>query len=130
MSIRTERVAKLIQREIADILRTGFGLEQQPITTVTHTRVTNDLGIAYVYLSVMGESAQQRNATFRHLDEQTPQIRKELASRIRHQLRMVPELRLFLDETQEHSQKMEALFDRIRKERARRAPEHEDDSAL
>jgi|SRR5690606_27165084 len=120
MSIRTERVAKLLQREIADILNKDFGQDQQPMVTVTHVRVTKDLSIAYVHVSVMGETLQQRKATFLHLAEQVPSIRKELAGRIRHQLRMVPELKFFLDETQEESRKMDALFDRIREERERR----------
>lgn len=120
MSIRTERVAKLVQREVADILNKEFGQQQQPMMTVTSTRVTNDLGIAYVYVSVFGQTAQQRQAAFRHLEEQVPAIRSALASRIRHQLRMVPELRFFLDETQEQAEHMESLFDRIRAERERR----------
>ena len=62
----------------------------------------------------------QRQAAFRHLQDQIPQIRSSLASRIRHQLRMVPELRFFLDESLEQARKMETLFDRIRAERARR----------
>lgn len=119
MSIRTERVAKLLQREIADILSKEFG-EQQPMITVTNTRVTKDLSIAYVYLSVMGESAPQRQASFRHIEDQTAQIRHSLAGRIRHQLKAVPELKFFLDESLEEAQKMETLFDRIRAERERR----------
>ena len=120
MSIRTERVAKLVQREVADILNKEFGQQQQPMITVTGSRVTNDLGIAYVYVSVFGQTAQQRQAAFRHLEEQVPAIRSTLASRVRHQLRIVPELRFFLDETQEQAEHMESLFDRIRAERERR----------
>jgi ribosome-binding factor A len=120
MSIRTERVAKLIQREVADILNKDFGQQQQPLITVTDARATADLSIAYVYVSVYGETKAQREATFNHLQDQVPQIRTELANRIRHQLRVVPELKLFLDESQQRVQRMENLFDRIREERQRR----------
>jgi ribosome-binding factor A len=120
MSIRTERVAKLIQREIAEILNKDFGQQQQPLITVTDARVTVDLSIAYVYVSVYGDTRQQREATFKHLEDQVPQLRSELANRIRHQLRQVPELKLFLDESQQRVQRMENLFDRIREERERR----------
>ncbi len=118
MSIRTQRVAKLLQREIADVLNKEFG--QQLMVTVTDARVTKDLSIAYIYVSVFGQTPEQRQAAFRHLQDQIPQIRSSLASRIRHQLRMVPELRFFLDESLEQARKMETLFDRIRAERARR----------
>ncbi len=118
MSIRTERVAKLLQREIADVLNKEFG--QQLMVTVTGARVTKDLSIAYVYVSVYGATPEQRQATFRHVQEQTPQIRASLAGRIRHQVRLIPELRFFLDESLEQARKMETLFDRIRAERERR----------
>lgn len=118
MSIRTERVAKLLHRELADIL--GREIETQTMMTVTGVRVTKDLSIAYVYVSVLGAQPQQRQAAFRHLEEQITAIRASLATRIRHQLRIVPELRFFLDESLEQARKMESLFDRIRAERERR----------
>lgn len=90
------------------------------MVTVTDARVTKDLSIAYIYVSVFGHTPEQRQATFRHLQEQLPQIRASLAGRIRHQLRIVPELRFFLDESFEQARKMESLFDQIREERAQR----------
>lgn len=121
MSIRTQRVAKLLQREIAEVLSKEFG--QHLMVTVTETRVTKDLSIAYIYVSVFGQTPEQRQDTFRHLQEQIPQIRAALASRIRHQVRLIPELRFFLDESLEYARKMETLFDRIRAERVRREDE-------
>ena len=123
MSIRTERVAKLLQRDIADVLSKEF--DQQLMVTVTGVRVTKDLSIAYVYVSVMGTTPEQRQATFMHVREQTPQIRAALANRIRHQVRIIPELRFFLDESLEQAEHMESLFDRIRAERARRDVDEE-----
>lgn len=120
MSIRTERVARLLQREVADLLARDFSEQIQPLVTVTSVRVTKDLGIAYVYVSVMGETSEQRQASFRHLQTLVPALRTALAGRIRHQMRVVPELRLFLDESLQHAQRMEDLFDRIRAERERR----------
>lgn len=119
MSIRTERVAKLLQREVADVLMKDFAKQLQPLVTVTDVRVTKDLSIAYVYVSIYGDE-KKRQAAFRHLEELLPQIRSALASRIRHQVRIVPELRLFLDESLQRAEKMENLFQRIRAERERR----------
>jgi len=126
MSIRTERVAKLIQREIAKLLSTDFADQVKPLVTVTDARVTKDLSMAYVYVSVMGDSSEQRESTFKRLETLVPEIRQALAARIRHQLRVIPELRLFLDESLQRAERMENLFDRIQAERERRNPNTDD----
>jgi ribosome-binding factor A len=120
MSIRTERVAKLLQREIADILQTEFSEQLPGLFTVTNVRMTKDLSIAYVDVSVYGQELSQRRAAFRHLEELTPQVRSTLANRIRHQVRGIPEVRFFLDESIQEAKRMDELFERIRAERERR----------
>jgi ribosome-binding factor A len=120
MGIRTERVAKLLQREVADILTTELSQELQAMVTVTGVRVTRDLSIAYVHVSVLADTLPQRQTAFVRVEELAPQVRQALAARIRHQMRSVPELRFFLDESLQEAQRMEDLFDRIRAERARR----------
>lgn len=123
MSIRMERVARLIQREIAQILGQDFAEQLQPMVTVTGARVTKDLSIAYVYVSVLGATEAQRVSVFKHLQGLAPQVRTVLAGRIRHQVRTIPEVRFFLDETQAEAEKIEHLFERIRAERERRSPD-------
>ncbi len=127
MGIRTERVGRLLQREIADLLATQFAEQLQPMVTVTGTRVTRDLSLAYVQVSIMAETVPQRVTAFRHLQALTPQIRMALSARIRHQVRKIPELRFFLDESLEEARRMEDLFSRIRSERERRVGEVPDD---
>ena len=116
MGIRTERVSKLLQREIADILQTEFSEQVPAMVTVTNVRVTKDLSIAYTDVSVYGQEAAQRQAAFRHLEELTPQVRASLAQRIRHQVRVIPEVRFFLDESLQRAERMNDLFARIRAE--------------
>lgn len=132
MSIRTERVARMIQREVADLLQTDFGEASQSLVTVTGTRVTADLGIAYVNVSVLGDTPESRKAAFQRLDAETPAIRKALAARIRHQVRRIPELRFFLDEGPQKRARMDDLFAQIRAEREERgatdAPDSTDDA--
>lgn len=107
----------MVQREIADLLGNEFHEASQALVTVTNVRVTNDLGIAYVYLSVLGEEEARRQIAFRRIEDLAPQIRHALAQRIRHQVRKIPELRFFLDESQQQAARMEELFDQIRSER-------------
>jgi ribosome-binding factor A len=117
MSIRTERLARLLQREVADLLGKEFFEASQSMVTVTNVRVTKDLGIAYVDLSVLGEDPGRRALAFRRVEALTPEIRHALAQRIRHQVRRIPELKFHLDESQQHVARMEELFDQIREER-------------
>jgi ribosome-binding factor A len=120
MSIHKERVAELVQREIARILQQEYSDQLQPMVTVTRVKMTGDLSIAYVYASVMGETSEQREATFKQLKALNSEIREQLASRIRHKVREIPELQFFLDESLQRAKRMENLFDRIREERERR----------
>jgi ribosome-binding factor A len=126
MSVHAERVAELVQREVARILQREYADQLQPMVTITRARMTGDLSIAYVYASVLGDTSEEREATFRQLKSLAPEIREKLASRIRHKVREIPELKFFLDESLQKAKRMENLFDRIREERQRR--EDSDDS--
>jgi ribosome-binding factor A len=128
MSVYTERVAELVQREVARILQREYADRLQPMVTITRARVTGDLSIAYLYASVMGDTAEEREATFRQLESLADEIRNQLASRIRHKVREIPELKFFHDESLEEAKRMENLFDRIREERERRLEDGEDSS--
>ena len=120
MSIRTDRVARMIQREVADLLQQDFGEATHSLTTVTGVRMTDDLGIAYVDVSVLGANDAQRKAAIQRLDGQATEIRHALAQRIRHQLKRMPELRFFLDEGPQRRERMEDLFAQIAAEREER----------
>ncbi len=117
MSIRTERIARLLQRELADIINTSLKDDLTALVTLTGVRVSGDLSIATVYVSVLGRSDEERKATFRHLHEKTQTLRTLLGRRIRHQVRIIPELRLTLDETELQAARIDRLFDRLRQER-------------
>ena len=55
-------------------------------------------------------------AVLAQFDEKNKEIRKELGTRVRHQLRSIPELTFFIDDTLDHVFKMEELFEKIKKE--------------
>jgi ribosome-binding factor A len=120
MSIRTERVARMLQREIAEVLQAAFSERIPCMYAVTNVRVTKDLGIAYVDVSIYEQDIEQRRAAFQHFTDLTTEIRSALARRIRHQLRAVPDIRFFLDEAMQESKRMDEIFERIRVEREHR----------
>ena len=122
MSIRTDRVGRMIQREVADLLQQDFGEASQTLVTVTGVRMTDDLGIAYVDVSVLGSTPEQRQAALARLDAQTTQIRHALAQRIRPQVRRIPEVKFFLDEGPQRVERMDELFAKIAAERDDDAP--------
>ncbi len=76
--------------------------------TVTTVRVSPDLGVANVYLSFL--AVKDKNATLDAIREEGKQIRMALSNRIRKQVRIIPELRFFLDNSAEEAIRMESLI--------------------
>lgn len=118
MSIRTERLAAVIQRDLGTIIQKSYQ-QSGSFITVTQVEVTPDLMNATVYLSIMAPGKDE-DAIFANLQEHIVAIRKELASKIRHQVRRIPELHFSQDNSAEHVEKMENLFQKIRREREQR----------
>ena len=115
MSVRTQRVAKLMHREIAGILAHEF--PDKSMVTVMGARVTRDLSIAYVDISILVDSTEERQDIFDTLVGHSATIRKLLAQRIRHQMRAVPSIRFALDNSQEAGRKIDLLLDRIKEQK-------------
>ena len=117
MSIRTERVSRMLQREMAEILTKEYSAQLNPLVTVTGVRVTNDLSIASVYVSVLGDDDEQRKALLERLKDLSSQIRGHLAVRTRHRLKAIPSIRFFLDESLTEAARLEELFGKINEDR-------------
>jgi ribosome-binding factor A len=78
--------------------------------------MTSDLSIAKVYLSVFAQNRDPQTI-YQFIDDNQDQIRYELASKIKNQVRRIPELLFFEDDTAEYVNKMEQLFAKVRKQR-------------
>lgn len=113
MSIRTERLSNVIRNDMGDILRE---YQQGAMVSVTQVRMTPDLGQAKVYLSIFVNGRSQEEV-YRHIQASAPAIRGELAKRIRHQVRRIPELLFFMDDTVEYVNRIEQVFNKIREQR-------------
>ena len=113
MSIRTERVASLLQQELGAILQKELP-RGGAIVTIVDVKVTGDLSIARVYVSIIGTAKEQENAmTF--LRDETKSIRMILSSKIRHQFRRIPELEFHEDHLYERANRIEQLLNEVRK---------------
>lgn len=110
MSLRLEKVGAQVKRDLGEIFvreaRTGI------IVTITGVRMTDDLSIAKVYLSVFAPGADVA-AIFEGIRDRETHYRTELAHKMRNQLRRMPEIHFFLDDTAEYVSKIEAIFKKI-----------------
>ena len=106
---RQHKYSKLILRDLAEIFqhdyRDSFG---RAFVTLTGVEVSPDLAIASVYVSVLPNSEQEK--VIETLANKKSHIRGELGRRIGKQARIVPDLRFFLDETEEQAAHMDTLF--------------------
>ena len=115
MSIRTERLSSVIQKDLGQILQRNYQPSGTCIT-VTQVRMTDDLSIAKVYLSVFSPNREVKTI-YKYIDDHQDEIRYELASKIKNQVRRIPELLFYEDDTAEYVNKIENLFEKVRKER-------------
>ena len=104
---RQKKIAGVIQKDLADILQraaTDGGLKGTLIS-VSKVSVTTDLSIAKVYVSIFPNKNAQE--LLEGIKGSQPVIKHELASRTRHQLRRMPELNFYLDDSLDYIDKIE-----------------------
>ena len=108
-SKRQQKFSRLIQKELGDIFQQDTkSLFGKAWITVTQARVSPDLGVAKVYLSFL--LAENKGELLGQINEQKKAIRQALAVRIRNQVRVIPELVFFMDDTAEYAAKMNTLI--------------------
>jgi len=105
-SNRQKKIASVLQTDLVDVLQSAarsgnLGV----IISVTKVNVTVDLSIAKVYLSVF--PTDKRESLLEGIKSNTPKIKHELAQRTRHQLRRMPELQFYVDDSLEYIDQIE-----------------------
>ena len=106
---RQRKIAGVLQKDLVDVLQKAAqdGM-QGVIISVSKVSVTPDLGIAKVYLSVF--PSDKRNAIVEGVKSNSPLIRHELAKRTRNQLRRMPELLFFGDDSLDYIEEIDKSF--------------------
>jgi ribosome-binding factor A len=113
---RQKQIAGLLNEEMNGIFqRLGLTMIEGGMVSISSVKVTSDLLEARFYLSFFQINNPQ--AALHKIEERHHEIKKELTSRVRHQLRSMPVLKFFRDDTLDHVFKMEELFQRIEAER-------------
>ena len=108
-SVRLNKVSRLIQKELSDILqRESISLFNGNIISVTVVRMSTDLMLARVYVSIFAPSGKEN--AFPLLNEHKKHIRNQLAQKIKNQMRAIPELAFFIDDSLEYADRIDELL--------------------
>lgn len=107
-STRQAKIARLLQKELSEIFRQQTAKTHGTIVSVSAVRVSPDLSIARVYLSVFpsGKSAEIMES----VQQSAKTIRYELAQKVRFQLRKTPELSFYLDDSLDYIENIDNLL--------------------
>lgn len=112
---RQKQVAGVIIHELNDIfLRMGLNMHEGGMVSISSVKITPDLFEARVYLSFF--HIKDNDAMLTRIQEKTKEIRNELGKRVRHQLRSIPQITFYIDDTLDYVFKMEELLDKIKNE--------------
>ena len=110
MSVKTERIANLLVREISDILANEVYDKDIRFVTITACKVDTDLSLAQVYCTVLDET--KKDKCLQDLNAAKGFIKTELAKR-KLEIRKIPDLRFKYDESIEYGSKIEKLIKEI-----------------
>jgi ribosome-binding factor A len=110
-SRRQLKIASVIKDSFIQVLtREGKGLTGKAFVTVTNVTVTSDLTLVRFYLSVYNADADEVVQKF---NERRHELKRLLAEKIRFQLRRIPEIEFFKDDTLDYVQHMQEVFKKI-----------------
>lgn len=114
---RQKQVAGLLNEEMNVIFqRLGLNMIEGGMVSISTVKITPDLLEARFYLSFY--QVKDVDAAFKKIDDRYHEIKKELAQKIRHQLRNIPVLKFFIDDTLDNVFKLEELFKKINEEKS------------
>lgn len=108
-STRQLKIGRLIQKDLSELIqRQGLQAYGGAMVSVTAVRVSPDLGFAKVYVSVFpSDKAKEVKVK---LDENAKELRFELGQRVRHQLRIVPEIAFYIDDSLDYVERIDNLL--------------------
>ena len=113
---RQKQVASLLLHELSDIFqRLGLNMIDGGMVSISSVKITPDLFDARIYLSLF--KVKDTSTVMKKIEERGWEIKRELVSSVKHQLRSMPQLSFFLDDTLDYVDKMETLFKKMNEEK-------------
>jgi ribosome-binding factor A len=110
MTLRTDRVASLIREEVGMLLSRKYQDPRYGLVTVTEVRVTPDLRIANIFISIMGDDARKEE-TMKAIEQDKKSIRSFLGSHVR--TKFTPDINFHLDESLDRLEKINRIIEKI-----------------
>jgi ribosome-binding factor A len=110
---RQKQVGELIKRHFSMVLQAegSYIYGAQVLVTVTNVKMTPDFSLAKIYLSVFNTDNKQ--ATILEMEDQQVRLKQSLAARIRKQVRRIPEIAFYLDDTVDEMYRINAMFEQL-----------------
>ena len=105
---RQNKIARLLQKELSLIFRQQTRATHGVMISVTRTKISPDLSICTAYLSVFPSEKGEEILT--NINANSKQIRYELGTRVRNQMRIIPELRFFIDDSLDYIEHIDELL--------------------
>ena len=105
---RQNKISRLIQKELSEIFLLQTKSMNGVLVGVSAVRISPDMSIARVYLSVFPSERSQE--IVKNINDNMKSIRYELGTRVRHQLRIIPELKFFVDDSLDYAERIDELL--------------------
>lgn len=105
---RQNKISRLLQKELSDIFLLQTKAMNGVLVSVSVVRISPDMSIARVYLSIFPSDKSEE--LVKNINNNMKSIRFELGNRVRHQLRIIPELKFFVDDSLDYLEKIDALL--------------------
>lgn len=107
-STRQNKIARLIQKDLSNIFQAQTRKTRGVLVSVSIVRVSPDLSVAKAYLSIYPSARAQE--ILNNINAQASKIRYELGTLERHQLRIIPELKFFIDDSLDYIENIDNLL--------------------
>ena len=105
---RQNKISRLLQKELSVIFQEQTRAMHGVMVSVTRTKISPDLSICTAYLSIF--PSERGEELLANIEKNTKQIRYTLGQRIRNQLRIIPELRFFIDDSLDYIDRINELL--------------------
>ena len=105
---RQNKIARLLQKELSIIFQEQTRSMHGVMVSVTRTKISPDLSVCTAYLSIF--PSERAEELIQNITRNEKQIRYELGTRVRHQMRIIPELRFFIDDSLDYIDRIDQLL--------------------
>lgn len=122
-SKRQLQVASLLKQNFSTVLMQEgnyiYGI--QPLVTVTTVKVTSDMGLARIYMSVY--NTEEKQAVILLMEQEVSRLKYLLGNRVKKHLRRIPDIEFYLDDTLDEMERVNMIFNRLEDENQMGSPD-------